>query len=213
MNYDFSVEFSALAGTKSDVFKEYISRQSATSTGFLMFFFISDHLNWLSWTFWHCLEIMKFCLLCYQEYKANNIISQQPHYENFHSVNKNNYFYYNLFEKDRNDFIPNKCVRYDYFLLNCSDNFNFFQHYQQGGNLQFESRPINIKRYDRLVYYSFPDDDHHEFHSFFDSEKTVRNFINLFELKFVPVKKKSKLNVCFWLLVFNLPLLVVLLSW
>ena len=31
----------------------------------------------------------------------------------------------------------------------------------------------------------------------------MRNFINLFELKFVPVKKKSKLNVCFWIVSFQ----------
>ena len=75
-----------------------------------------------------------------------------------------------------------------FFFLNYKDNayHNFLQHYQYGGNLPFEARLIEIKRYEGSIHYSISFDDHTEFDSFYDSGDTIRNFLNLFELRFVP---------------------------
>ena len=63
------------------------------------------------------------------------------------------------------------------------------EHYQQGGNRPFKIRPIEIKRYKELIGYSISFDEHAEFYNFYDSEETIRNFINLFKLRFLPSGK------------------------
>ena len=127
-------------------------------------------------------------LLCNQEFDAGNIQSQQQHYEQFHQVYKNNYFYRNLLGKDRIVFVPNECVGCDYFYLSRKDKHyhDFLQHYQHGGNFPFGAWPSNIKRHDGRIHYSISFEEHQEYYRFFDSDDTIINFIYLFELRFVP---------------------------
>ena len=129
---------------------------------------------------------MKSCLFFNKEFEVYSIRLQQQHYKQFHGIDKSNFFYKNLFEKKKNVFVPNECVRCDYFCLNSKD-----RSYQQGSNLSFEARPVNIKRYDGLVYYSVSFDEHQEFYSVFDSDDATANFLNLFELKFILLTRFS----------------------
>lgn len=64
---------------------------------------------------------MNSYLPCNQEFEAENVVSQQLYHKQFHPVDKNNYFCKNLFKKERNIFIPNKCVRCDFFSFNSLD--------------------------------------------------------------------------------------------
>ena len=66
---------------------------------------------------------------------------------------------------------------------------NFLQHHQFGRNLSYEARLLEIRRYEVLIHYSVSFDEHGKFFKFHDSDNIVRNFINLFQLMFVPSDK------------------------
>ena len=69
------------------------------------------------------------------------------------------------------------------FILNYEDKayHNFLQHYQDGGNLRFEAKPIEIKRYEGLIHYLISFDKHTEFYNFTimtTLSETLSTFLN-----------------------------------
>ena len=98
-------------------------------------------------------------------------------------------------------------VQVYHFLVNNTDNKgrNFLKHYQQGGVLPFENRPINITRFDGLSVYSISFDEHQRFYSFYDSDDPVQNHLNVFKLRFVPTGKEVRIKCTFSIVNFQPP--------
>ena len=88
--------------------------------------------------------VMK-CLLCTCQFQNKN--SLKSHYRLEHKLNPNNWFFRAIFEEDKEDFFLRRCCRCDKFLTSRSDEkqHNFLFHYQKGGQIPLENRPIIIK--------------------------------------------------------------------
>ena len=108
------------------------------------------------------------------------------HYITHHNINSNNYLFKQLFEKVNNFFIKN-CLRCDEILLNGihEKEHNFLKHYQEGGSLPIELKPINRTILDRnLQKFSTKFDEHSDSYDFANGKKLPVEFLNVFNTKF-----------------------------
>ena len=62
------------------------------------------------------------CLLCNEKYNYLSILCQ--HYVEKHEIDVNNYFFKDLLKSDTVIFIPNKCLRCEYYFINSRDKKN-----------------------------------------------------------------------------------------
>ena len=97
------------------------------------------------------LEKMK-CLLC-----SSNFEKQQKlidHYLQYHNVDQNNWFFKKLFVENNKAFLKN-CVRCNQFITTKKEKaaHDFLKHYNDGKNIPFEERPLDIIKYPALVIY------------------------------------------------------------
>ena len=135
---------------------------------------------------------MRVCLLWDEKFKDEEIDLLQQHYKKVHKVDANNFFYKSIFKKEKGIFIQNKCARCEYFYRSSRDKkkFNFLEHYQLGGGKLFENTPINIRIFDgNLSHYSILFGDHSDCNNFYDPDDTIKNFLDLFSIRFVPRAK------------------------
>ena len=65
---------------------------------------------------------------------------------------------------------------------------NIWSHYQFGGQLPAENKPINILKLRNFLKTLSNFDQHQDFYNFFDSEKLLDDFLNVFQLKFLPME-------------------------
>ena len=99
------------------------------------------------------------CLLC--KINATNTDELFQHYVNVHQINKTNYYFKKLFEKDGNSCFQTKCFKYKHIFHKTVEN-----------NL------INIlKRSSFLTIYSINLEQHSEFYNFFNSEQNIDDFL------------------------------------
>ena len=83
------------------------------------------------------------------------------------------------------------CVRCNAFLTTDQHNsvHNFFKHHDEGRDIPFEDKPIEILRFPRLTIYSnFK--KHKDFYDFFNSEIVDDDFLRNVKYKFKPGGKK-----------------------
>ena len=64
---------------------------------------------------------MRTCLVHNDKFDDEYLYLLQQHDKTDHKFDVNNYFYQNLFKKQRGVFSPNKCAGCDYFYLNSKD--------------------------------------------------------------------------------------------
>ena len=86
------------------------------------------------------------CLYCGVQLQHQN--SLKSHYKLFHKINTSNWFFKALFEENKGDFFSRKCYHFEKFLTSRLEEkqHNFLEHYQNGGEIPMEHRPIIIKK-------------------------------------------------------------------
>ena len=72
------------------------------------------------------------CLYCAVQFEDQNFLKR--HYELFHEINSNNWFYKVLFEENEGDFSCRKCYCCETFLTSEREKkeHNFLFHFQEG---------------------------------------------------------------------------------
>ena len=84
------------------------------------------------------------CLLCSSTFQnQENLLN---HYISYHNVDENNCFFQKLFQIKNNKSILKQCVRCSEFLTTEKHKsiHNFLKHYEEGKNVPFEKKPIDI---------------------------------------------------------------------
>ena len=108
------------------------------------------------------------------------------HFIHFHSINKDNYYFKELFTKDFENKYSKRCEECNLVFSTCrkKKNLCFLLHYKQSGGSSI--RPLNIlKRSNVITNYSINNSIHKNYYDFFDAEKTVKEFNSSLENKFV----------------------------
>lgn len=107
--------------------------------------------------------------LCKKVFNNNKALKQ--HYQNFHNIDPGNYYFWNLFEKTQNTFIPNKCLRCDEFIQTKKyESFhNFLEHYSEDETIGFEDRPIDVKPFGNIKTSGISVKNHAYYNNFQDS--------------------------------------------
>ena len=129
------------------------------------------------------------CFLCTSHFeKTQDLID---HYLIYHNVDKNNCFFKKLFVKDNKSFLK-KCIRCDEFIMTKKEKavHDFLKHYDGGKNIPFEERPLDVIKYHALLIYQIEFKKHKNFHSFYNSEKCVDEFLNNVKYRFNSTIKK-----------------------
>ena len=129
------------------------------------------------------------CLLCSSTFENQEDLLR--HYIDYHNVDENNWFFQKLFQI-KNKTVLKRCVRCDEFLTTDKHKsvHNFLQHYDEGKNIPFEDKPIDILRFNGLTIYSVEFQKHKDFYNFFNSEEVVDDFLRNVKYKFKPGGKK-----------------------
>ena len=123
------------------------------------------------------------CLL-----RSSNFENKQElfnHYLIYHNVDKNNWFFKKLFIKDNKAFLKN-CIRCNEFLATKKEKavHDFLKHYNDGKNIPFEERPLDIIKYPALTIYQI------ELRTFYNSEVCVDEFLQNIRYRFHAASKK-----------------------
>ena len=100
------------------------------------------------------------------------------HYIDYHNVDENNLFFQKLFQI-KNKTVLKRCVRDEEFLTTDKHKsvHNFLKHYDEGKNILFENKPIDILRFNGLTIYSVEFQKHKDFYNFFNSAEVVDDFL------------------------------------
>ena len=113
------------------------------------------------------------CLLC--TYDGDDI---KEHYIGFHRINKNNYFFKQLFQKN-NFCIEVNCIRCQKFLP--TNKFmvqhNFLEHYTSGERKPAEFKTIDIIKNKEITIYQITFDKHSEEYDFYNSHEIIDDFL------------------------------------
>ena len=134
------------------------------------------------------------CLLCSSTFQNEEDLLN--HYVSYHNVDKNNCFFQKLFQS-KNKSILKHCVRCNEFLTTDKHKsvHNFLKHYDEGKDIPFEDKPIEILRFPGLTIYSIVFKKHNNFYDFFNSEKVVDAFLRNVKYKFKPGGKKYQMFI------------------
>ena len=100
-------------------------------------------------------------------------------------------FFQKLFQS-KNKSISNQCVRCDEFLTteNHKVIHNFVKRYDQGKNIPFEDKPIQIEKYLGLTIYSIEFQKHKDYYNFSNPKELVDNFFRNVRYRLKPSGKK-----------------------
>ena len=94
-------------------------------------------------------------------------------------------------------YLSKKCFRRDYFCPKGRDEkvHNFLEHYQHGGTLLSEDKPMKITYFDRdLQKYCITFSEDAEFLDFYDPREVISQFVMVFEQNFVPRPNLEKVR-------------------
>ena len=125
------------------------------------------------------------CLLC--SYNDDRI---KEHYIVYHKINKNNYFFKQLFQKN-NFCIERCCIRCSKFIP--TNKFmiqhNFLEHYESGERKPAEYKSITVIKNKEVLIYQIDFTKHSEENDFYNSQQIVDDFLlNVYRL-FKPKNK------------------------
>ena len=92
------------------------------------------------------------CLLCSSKFKDQKELLD--HYLSYHNIDENNWFFQKLFHSN-NKTLLKYCVRCIEFLETEKQKavHNFLKHYNEGKNIPFEEKPLDIVRYPVKIQY------------------------------------------------------------
>ena len=109
------------------------------------------------------------CLLFTRNFEDKN--SLQSHYIETHGVNSTNWFFKALFKKkNKSKFFVRKCYRCNEIFTsqNQEKNHNFVKHYQKGGQIPIEYKPIETNIRQTIKNFSMKFDKHQNSYDFAD---------------------------------------------
>ena len=129
------------------------------------------------------------CLLCSSNFENKQELIN--HYLIYHNVDKNNWFFKKLFIKDNKAFLKN-CIKCNEFLATKKEKaiHDFLKHYNDGKNILFEERSLDIIKYAALTIYQIEFKKHKNLYSFYNSEKCVDEFLQNVRYRFHATSKK-----------------------
>ena len=112
------------------------------------------------------------------------------HYFSYHSFAENNWFFQKLFQSNNKTFLK-YCVRCNKFLTAEKEKavHEFLKRYNEGKNVTFEERLLDILRYSGLLIYSIEFKKYNNFYNFYSSEKCVDEFLRNVKYKFKATSK------------------------
>ena len=115
------------------------------------------------------------CLLCSSVFKNQKELLD--HYISYHNVDEKNWTFQKLFQSDNRAFIKN-CLRCGQFLTTKKQKaiHHFLKHYNEGKDISFEEKPLDIVKYPSLLIYQIEYKKYSNYYSFFNSEKCVDEF-------------------------------------
>ena len=113
------------------------------------------------------------CLLC--NYDGDHI---KKHYIDYHRINKNNYFFKQLFQKN-NFCIEKNCIRCHKFIPTNKfmGQHNFLEHYESGERKPAEFKSVDIIKNKDITIYQISFDKHSEEYDFYNSHEIVDDFL------------------------------------
>ena len=113
------------------------------------------------------------CLLC--NYDGDHI---KLYYIDYYRINKNNYFFKQLFQKN-NFCIEQNCIRCQKFIP--TNKFmvqhNFLEHYESGERKPAEFKSVDIIKNKEITIYQISFDKHSEEYDFYNSHEIIDNFL------------------------------------
>ena len=113
------------------------------------------------------------CLLC--NYDGDHI---KKHYIDYHRINKNNYFFKQLFQKN-NFCIEQNCIRCQKFIP--TNKFivqhNFLEHYESGERKPAEFKSVDIIKNKEITIYQISFDKHSEEYDFYNLHAIIDDFL------------------------------------
>ena len=126
---------------------------------------------------------MKYLLYSFTFQNQENLLNN---YISYHNVDENNYFFQKLFQIKNSKSILKQCVRCSEFLTTEKHKSipNFLKHYEEGENVPFEEKPIDIVKFHGSAIYSIEFQKHKDFDDLFNSEKCVDYFLKNIKYKF-----------------------------
>ena len=117
------------------------------------------------------------CLLCSASFSDDEKLIE--HYIAYHKIDTDNKFFQKLFQPIKKGSIFRKCLRCGNFLS--TENFkvkhDFLKHYDDGQNIPFEDKPLEIIRTGTLTKYEIPVNKHSDYYNFGNAEQVVNNFL------------------------------------
>ena len=133
------------------------------------------------------------CLLCSSVFKNQQELLD--HYISYHNVDEKNWFFQKLFQSDNRAFLKN-CLWCDQFLTTKKEKaiHDFLKHYNEGKDIPFEEKPLDVVRYPSLLIYQIEYNKYSNHYSFYNSEKCVDEFLQNVKYRFHATSKKG-LNV------------------
>ena len=115
------------------------------------------------------------CLLCSLIFADEKQLF--GHYKSFHKIDKSNWFFkFNI----KNSKELRKCLRCEYFIYDKKSKaeHDFLNHFAEGKEQPFESKPIDIRTLqNKIIIYSIDYSKHKDSYNFFDSENCVSDFL------------------------------------
>ena len=130
------------------------------------------------------------CLLCSSKFKDQKALLD--HYFSYHNIDVNNCFFQKLFQVNNKTLLRN-CVRCSEFLTSekHKPTQDFLKHYEDGKNIPFEQKPLDILKLSGLLIYSIDFQKHNDFYDFYNCEKCADDFLNNVKYKFKSNEKNS----------------------
>ena len=128
------------------------------------------------------------CLLCSS--KFNDQKTLLDHYLSYHNIDENYWFFQKLVQAKNKTLLRN-CVRCSKFLTTEKHKatHDFLEHYEDGKNIPFEEKPLDISKFPGLTIYYTDFQKYSDFYNFYNSEKFVDDFLKNVNYKFEPNQK------------------------
>ena len=122
----------------------------------------------------------------------DNIKKLVEHYVSYHNIDENNYFFKCLLQNVQNKPHLKKCIRCDEFIATKKQKTenDFLKHYDDGKEVPFEEKPLDIIRHLALTIYKIEFRKHSKDYDFNNSEKSVDTFLRNVKHRYQATNKK-----------------------
>ena len=87
-------------------------------------------------------------------------------------------FFQKLFQTKKNKILLKNCARCGEFLSSAEHkaNHDFLKHYEDGKDILFEEKPLDVSKFPGLLIYSIEFQKHSNFYKFYNFDKSVEDF-------------------------------------